>query len=303
MSETSIKEFVPAELPANERARKQALDALLVLDTRPEATYDDLVALAAEVCDAPIALVSLIDSERQWFKARCGLDVDETPRELSFCAHSILQPGILEVPDTLADPRFATHPAVTGEPHIRFYAGAPLIGEQGYAYGTLCLADSRPRHLSDSQRLNLERLARQVVTHLEARKGRALADASQQALAIEKARLEAVVNASVDVAIIATDPQGTLTLFNPGAEALLGYASADVVGLATPLIFHLPEEIEAEKNRLEAVLGRPPSGFEDFVAQPREGRPRTRTWTFVSKDGSHRQVRLSVTAVRARTGK
>ena len=134
-----------AEFPPDEGQRLGALYRYNVLDTEREEIFDELTELAATICDAPIALVSLIDQSRQWFKARIGLAAHETARSVSFCAHAILQPGLFVVPDTLLDSRFANNPLVTGAPNIRFYAGAPLFSEDGHGLGTLCVIDSVPR--------------------------------------------------------------------------------------------------------------------------------------------------------------
>ena len=121
----------------NEEARLEALRRYAILDTFPEQDFDDLARLAALICGTPIALVSLVDRERQWFKAKIGLDEKQTSRDVSFCAHAILKPDVMIVPDTLEDARFRKNALVTGEPHIRFYAGAPLITENGHALGSL----------------------------------------------------------------------------------------------------------------------------------------------------------------------
>ncbi len=133
------------DLPDDEAERLAALYELLILDTPPEERFDKVVAFAANEFDAPIVLVSLIDKDRQWFKANHGLDACETGRDISFCGHAILQPEIMVVPDALADERFADNPLVTGYPHIRFYAGAPLAMPSGHRIGTLCVIDSKPR--------------------------------------------------------------------------------------------------------------------------------------------------------------
>lgn len=150
-----------APLPANEPERLKALRRYGVLDTAAEPAFDNLVELASRICDVPIALVSLVDSDRQWFKSRIGLDVSETHRDYAFCAHAILRPDeVLHIEDALLDPRFADNPLVTGPPHIRFYAGAPLITADDFALGTVCTIDVRPRRLSAGQVASLRALAR-----------------------------------------------------------------------------------------------------------------------------------------------
>lgn len=136
-----------AAIPANESTRLAALYQLLILDTRPEERFDKIAAFAAQEFEVPIAVITLVDAERQWFKAKVGTEVCETGRDVSFCAHAILHDNIMVVPDAAADARFVDNPLVTGEPHIRFYAGAPLTLASGLRLGTLCLIDRAPRTL------------------------------------------------------------------------------------------------------------------------------------------------------------
>jgi GAF domain-containing protein len=138
-----------APLPANEAERLAALKEYHILDTETEQLYDDITTLAAHICEVPIAMISLVDEARQWFKSRVGTEQQQTPREVAFCAHAILQKNPFIVNDATKDRRFADSALVTGEPHIRFYAGIPLINPEGLALGTLCVVDHQPRQLSD----------------------------------------------------------------------------------------------------------------------------------------------------------
>lgn len=157
-------------IPENEAARLETLRQYEVLDTDPEESFNDLVRLAAYICDTPIALITFIDEHRQWFKARFGLRQKETHRDLSFCAHAILQDGPLIVPDALQDERFKTNPYVTSEPRIRFYAGSPLVSPEGFKIGTLCVIDSRPKELNPKQIAALKMLGNQAMTQLDLRR-------------------------------------------------------------------------------------------------------------------------------------
>lgn len=169
-------------LPNNEAQRLASLRAYGVLDTGPEEAFDDLAMLAAHVCQVPIAMVSLVDEKRQWFKARIGMTATETPRDIAFCAHTILHADeVFEVRDAAGDPRFADSPLVTSEQRIRFYAGAPLVAPDGHTLGALCVMDREPRHLSAEQLAALRALSRGVVAQLELRRqSRAIAEKERE---------------------------------------------------------------------------------------------------------------------------
>lgn len=157
-------------LPDNEAVRLDALRRYRILDTPPEPLFDDIASLASQICRTPIALITFIDSNRQWMKSKVGLNASELPRDISFCAHAILQSDLFVVKDTLADERFSDNPLVTSDPRIRFYAAVPLMTRKGYALGTLCVADQVARTLYLDQSHALRQLARQVLSHLELRR-------------------------------------------------------------------------------------------------------------------------------------
>jgi GAF domain-containing protein len=154
----------------NDAARVAALQKYEILDTEPEKAFDDLVLLASHICKTPIALISLVDEDRQWFKSKIGVSVCETPRDIAFCSVAIQQPDVMVVPDTLLDERFRNNPLVVSDPRIRFYAGAPLITEEGYALGTLCVVDRTPREFTSDQIEALKALSRLVLAQLEFRR-------------------------------------------------------------------------------------------------------------------------------------
>jgi diguanylate cyclase (GGDEF)-like protein len=196
--------MIAAPLPDTEERRLARLHGYGILDTDTEQAYDDLLMIAAGICGTAMGSVSLVDSDRQWFKAKLGLPVAQTSRDVAFCAHAILQPQqVMVVPDALEDDRFHDNPLVTGDPNIRFYAGAPLVGSDGEAVGTLCVMDSAPRQLNPAQIDAMARLSRQVVSLMELRRAyRELArhlserewyerqlDLHQQALVQENAEL------------------------------------------------------------------------------------------------------------------
>ncbi len=241
-----------AQIPTNEAARLRSLAELAVLDSSPEREFDALVQAAALVCGVPISLISLIDTDRQWFKANVGLPgVTETPRELAFCAHAILEDGIFEVPDATLDPRFADNALVTSVPDIRFYAGATLRLSDGSHAGTLCVIDRQPRTLDARQREVLGLLAAAAVRALEGRRAllaeRELHETAAQAAAVLRNSLDAIVTLSLD---------GTVKHWNAAAQRLFGYSAAEMLGQpATRLVPpHRRNEMEDLETRLKHSL-------------------------------------------------
>lgn len=158
-----------AVAPSKEAARVAALNRYAILDSEPEQSFDDLVTLAAHICQTPMAMLSLVDDHRQWFKSKYGVEIRETPKDLSICAHAIQQGDLFIVPDLTKDERFRDNPLVTGESHLRFYAGAPLINEDGFALGTLCVVDQQPRELDPEQEEAISALSRLALRQMELR--------------------------------------------------------------------------------------------------------------------------------------
>ncbi len=228
-----------APLPTNEDARLKALQCYDVLDSPAEDAFDELAYLAAHVCRTRSALVTLVDAKRQWFKARWTFDAPETARELAFCAHTILQRDVLEVSDATTDPRFADNSLVTGPPHIRFYAGAPLTTPAGFAIGSLAVIDYQPHHLDEGQRRALVALSHQVVTQLDLRRRladerRLLRERSERAVADLEAekrtlveRFDLVARATND-AVWDWDLASQALWWNQGFETLFGHQGAAI---------------------------------------------------------------------------
>ncbi|WPB56279.1 EAL domain-containing protein [Xylophilus sp. GOD-11R] len=261
-----------ADRRVNELESLAALKALEVLDTEPEEAFQALVQAASAVCEVPISLISLIDEERQWFKANVGLPgVVETPRELAFCAHAVLGDELFEVPDATLDRRFHDNPLVAGRPDIRFYAGAPVTLSTGERIGTVCVIDRQPRQLTERQRFVLEQLALAAGKALEGRA--ALRKLAQQARALaERERALALVLDTVPSVMIYWDRDQVCRFANRACEAwfgrpmdaILGAQARDVLG---PVLY-------AEKrHRLDAALRGEPQRFEQTIARP-DGSPR-----------------------------
>jgi len=269
-----------ARLPDDEQMRLQALREYAILDTLPEGAYDDIARIAAHICDTPIALLSLVDKERQWFKSRFGIVVEETSRDIAFCAHAILEPNeLFVVADTADDERFFDNPLVTCDPKIRFYAGAPLVSSSGYALGTLCAIDQKPRELDEHQADTLKALARQVEAQLELRLAirreqdiRRELEYSHACLAKKSSELESVYhNVSHELKTPLTAAREFVSLVHDGVGGELTTAQRKRLGTAleccdrlTFLLDNWMETVRSETGKLE--LHKEPTHIDQLVA-------------------------------------
>lgn len=267
--------------PSNESRRLAALLRFELLDTPAEAMFDNITELAAQICDTPIALISLVDAERQWFKSRQGLDASETPRELAFCAHAINGETLFEVENALLDPRFKHNPLVTGAPDIRFYAGMPLADSEGHNLGTLCVIDRQPRQLNVQQKEALRLLAQQAINLFELR----LQTRHQhQQSALQKAALS-----SVGTAVLIIDMEGVIRQTSPGVLPLLGYEVDALIGQGLELV--LPDvdlHLRPDPARLSFNGGSEHASLHELSAQHRKGQriPVLFSLASIAMDGS-----------------
>jgi len=230
---------IPVPPVVMDPSRLAALDAYAILDTAAEQGFEDIVHLATQLCAVPVALVSLVDQNRQWFKARVGFPTCETDLDRSVCKFVLDEPHLLVIPDLTADPRTQANPLVTGEPHIRFYAGAPLRTPEGKVLGSLCVIDSEPRPegLTEAQAEALRRLARQTMAQMELRRAVSQKDAALTRLQSSEERYRAIFESATDYAIIGMDLEGKVTNWNEGAVRTLGWAADEICGKPAELIF------------------------------------------------------------------
>jgi PAS domain S-box-containing protein len=266
-------------IPENEAERLRALDSYRVMDTPPESSFDDLTTLVARILDVPIALVSLVDADRQWFKSRYGLDAPETPRDISFCGHVVAEQELLVVFDAFEDHRFHDNPLVTGDPRVRFYAGVPLTTPDGHILGTLCAIDHEARQVSADQLDTLSILGRQVADQLELRRQLLLTKEYEQ-------RLRTLFETAVD-AIVTIDEAGVIEDVNAVVKRILGYEPSELVGQHVGVL--MPPR---HRERLEQYLRHYPndSGAKLIAA--------TQEAVAVRKDGTEFPVEMSVSEMR-----
>ncbi len=286
-------------IPPNEKERLAALRDLVVLDSEPEQLFDDIARLASEVCGAPIALLSLVDAERQWFKANVGLPgVNETPRDVAFCAHALADDAVLEVPDATRDARFSGNPLVTGAPGIRFYAGAPLVLPHGERIGTLCVIDRQARLLDDAQTRMLRSLATITCHALVMRrdlieKSLAVRSEYERALSDSEARYRAIVEEQSELVSLAR-ADGQLVYVNPAYARHFGLAPAMMVGANLYDFIELADR-DAVRAQLAEVMrvGTSRSSENRMVAV--DGTEKWVAWTnSLQRDGAQRPLLHSV---------
>ena len=261
-----------ASLPLNEAQRLATLRGYDVLDTLPEQAFDDLTLLASQICQTPIALVSLIDENRQWFKSKIGLSTAETSRDFAFCAHAILYSDeVLQVRDAQLDPRFSDNPLVTADPHIRFYAGAPLIAADGSALGTLCVIDQEPRELSEAQKQALQALGRHVVNLLELRRSIMEQKQIEEALHESEERFRDLVENANDLIQIC-DMDGSILYTNRAWREALGYSEKEIAGLTLQDVIH-PESLDHCMEQFQKVIEETKLMDIEAVFQAKDGHP------------------------------
>lgn len=257
-SNTRRSQMADAPNRCDESQRLEALLGFEILDTPAEQLFDDFTQLAALICECPISLISLVDDQRQWFKSKVGLEVSETARELAFCAHAIENPDeMFVVPDALEDERFVDNALVTDEPHIRFYAGAPLVTPSGHALGTLCVMDLRPRTLSEKQIEALQTLARQVVSQLEARRNSRRLKETTIDLDRNRNEMQLILD-HVPAHVYLKDTKNTVLRASRFAAKVLGLESSSLEGRSVKDLY--PEHAEEfYRADLEVIRSGQPS--------------------------------------------
>jgi PAS domain S-box-containing protein len=287
--DTTLNPIQMPPLPSNEADRLKALERYHILDTLPEQAFDDLTKMAAYICGTPIALISLLDATRQWFKSKVGIDATQTPKEQAFCAHAILNPDqVLMVPNALDDERFAQNPLVTSEPNIRFYAGTPLVTPDGFPLGTLCVIDQVPRQLTTEQIEALEALGRQAIAQFELRLNVAQLERQMHALQEAEKNYRSIFENAVE-GIYQTTADGHYISANPALARIYGYNS--------------PAELIASVTDIGQQLYVDPSRRAEFIQQmQQQGAVSHFEVQVYRRDGSLIWIMENARAVRDRNG-
>jgi PAS domain S-box-containing protein len=278
----------------SEHARFETLRRLDILDTPPEQAFDDITRLASQVCDAPIAIISLRDRNRHWFKSRVGVDLTEIPRERSFCEHTVLQQDLLIVPDASRDARFIDSPWVKGEPHLRFYAGAPLRLKGGPAFGSLCVIDYRPRALTPDQLESLRALCRQATAQLELRQAAAELnhlDAGQSSAhsALQERRLFEVFMNNNPAIVFIKDEQGRFVYVSEPCAKRFAKPAREWMGRTDLELWGEEFSREVRKRDLAVMSDENPVTFEEIIPLPDGARQHWLTHKFLLWDHEGRK--------------
>lgn len=270
-------------IPENEADRLKALQSYSILDSKEEASFDRLTKLISLILDVPIALVSLVDSKRQWFKSKIGINEKETERKISFCQYAILENHIYIVEDTLVDPLFKENPLVTGEPHIRFYAGYPLIDPNGFTLGTLCVIDKVPRTLTESQQESLKLLALEVVENIISRKEKKDLLYAQSEILIQKSELDTYFHTTIDLFCI-TNLDGEFIKLSDSWTQHLGYSNEELLGINFIKYVH-KEDLEESLKVFKGLSNNKP--IRSFVNRfkLKTGEYLSLEWNAVAKNG------------------
>ncbi len=260
-----------ATLPTDERERLESLHQYQILDTDPEQSFDEITLLASQICKTPIASMTLVDENRQWFKSNVGIVENETPRDVAFCAHTILQKELLEIEDAREDGRFALNPLVTRDPKIRFYAGFPLIMSDGHALGSLCVIDQVPRKLTEDQKSALGILGRQVIAQLELRRALKFKRQDEEQLLASELSYRRLFEAAKDGILILDIDTGRITDVNPFLVELLNFFRSDMIGKTVGELSPF-QDIESNKIMLEKLKTHGYVRYEDLPLRTSDGR-------------------------------
>jgi PAS domain S-box-containing protein len=263
-------------IPENEVERQAELNQFEILDTEPELSFDDLTILASQICETKISLISLIDNDRQWFKSRTGLDATETPRDISWCGHAILQDELFEVPDAAEDERFKDNPLFLGEPNVRFYAGMPLVTQNGYKIGTLCVIDEKPKKLNDWQKEVLRKLSRQAVLLIESR-------IKEKKLSEANLKLETIVN-NIPVMLTSYNDKGEVEWVNREWKDELGWDLEEMKRIDI-LEKMYPDPTTQQEVRKFIQSDQPE--WKDFYTTKKNGHSFYTSWTIVKLENDH----------------